>query len=78
MASGQSINFQKSHILFSKHTPINLKHELLSKFHMQELLLSDRYLGLSVFLECSRQQALTVVEERTCSKPQAWKQKLLS
>lgn len=35
MASGQSINLHKSHILFSKHTPPSLKRELLSKFHMQ-------------------------------------------
>lgn len=53
MASGQSINFQKSHILFTKHTPLSLKHELLCKFYMHELLLSNHYLGR--LLERSRQ-----------------------
>lgn len=55
MASGQSINFQKSHIIFSKHTPHVFKQELLHKFHMQELLPSNRYLGPPVLLGLSRQ-----------------------
>lgn len=45
---------------------------------MHELLPSDHYLGLPVLLECSRQQALIVVEDRIRSKNQAWKHKLLS
>lgn len=63
MASGQLINIQKSHILFSKHTPSSLKYEFLSKFHMQELLSSNCCLGLLVLLGRSRKQAIAVVED---------------
>lgn len=38
-ASGQAINFQKSHVFFSKHTPPSLKHDIFENFHMQEMSL---------------------------------------
>lgn len=73
MASSQSINFQKCHSLIRKYTSLGLKYELLSKFHMHELLPSDLYLGLLVLLGCSRQQALAVVKDKIRSKTQSWK-----
>lgn len=50
---GQAIYFQKSHVFFSKHTPPALKHNILQKFHMQEMSSSCKYLGLPIFFGCS-------------------------
>lgn len=53
IATGQSINFFKSYILFSKHT-LHLKWFILDMFHMQQLASFDKYLGLLVLLRHSR------------------------
>ncbi|KAG8650766.1 hypothetical protein MANES_07G070430v8 [Manihot esculenta] len=53
-ASGQCINFSKSHIYFSWMTSSSWKKEILQLFHMQEMRQGDKYLGLLVILGRSK------------------------
>lgn len=78
LASGQSINLSKSHVLFSRNDPFTLKQDILDLFHMDELAASDKYLGLPMLLIRYRQQALLLVEDKIRVKTQSWKCQLLS
>ncbi|CAL5432114.1 unnamed protein product [Camellia sinensis] len=72
-ASGQSINFEKSGILFSANTPEGVKSEITNLLGMSPSIRGTKYLGLSLFWGRSKSEAFGYLIEKVVTKMQGWK-----
>lgn len=77
-ASGQSVNYAKSAISFSKNTPIDLQQHLGSILGVQVVPKHGRYLGLPLFIGRNRGNDLCFIIDKIWKKLQAWKNKSFS
>ncbi|XP_026451335.1 uncharacterized protein LOC113351597 [Papaver somniferum] len=55
--SGQSINYQKSGIAFSKGVPNQLKNEISNILNIKKLAINDNYLGVPLLLQRNKTQS---------------------
>ncbi|XP_042983234.1 uncharacterized protein LOC122312640 [Carya illinoinensis] len=77
-ASGQVLNKEKSSIFFSKNTPLDNQHIILSIAGVKSTGSFDKYLGLPAMVGRSKTTAFHSLIDRTWSKITNWKTKCLS
>jgi hypothetical protein len=64
MCSGQTINFNKSSVLFSKYTSGAMKREILEELNINEEDKTDKYLGLPVYVGRSRMKTFEYIKDK--------------
>lgn len=62
--NGHSINMQKSAIIFSPNTPLDLKNQIAKKMQIDKIDVYDWFLGLPSKFPRSKQQAMNYIAER--------------
>jgi hypothetical protein len=77
-SSGQTINFDKSSVLFSKNTSNASKQEVLSVLHIRAEAKTEKYLGLPVYVGMSKKKVFEYLKDRIWKRIQGWVEKLLS
>lgn len=77
-ASGEEINFQKSEIVFSPNTPVDLQKAIQDEMGMGIMKEATKYLGLPTNWGKSKQQTLSYVRDKILAKLQGWKGVILS
>lgn len=76
--SGQSVNFQKSAILFSSNVRQADRDVLTGILGVQSELDRGKYLGLPSFVGRSKKQVFGFVKDKICKRLQGWKSKSIS
>jgi len=76
--SGQTINKDKSSIMFRKNTKAANKHHLMAGLDITTEARNDKYLGLPVYMGKSKAKTFIYLKERVWKRVQGWKEKLLS
>ncbi|KAK9932560.1 hypothetical protein M0R45_019793 [Rubus argutus] len=77
-ASGQSINYEKSSLVFSTNTPTDLKESIGAVFNIPLDNCTGNYLGLPTHWGRSKRDALAYVRDRVNGKLDGWKSLFLS
>nr|KYP48093.1 Transposon TX1 uncharacterized [Cajanus cajan] len=77
-ASGQSINFQKSEIFYSRNTPNSIRISINSELHITEIIGTDKYLGLPSMIGRKKKALFNQIKDRIWKRIQSWKGKHLS
>ncbi|XP_074378321.1 uncharacterized protein LOC141719854 [Apium graveolens] len=76
--SGQSVNFQKSAILFSSNVPQSERGTLAGILGVSNELQDGKYLGLPSFVGRSKKRVFGFVKDKVCKRLQGWKSKAIS
>lgn len=76
--SGQTINFDKSSVMFSKNTRQSDRQGVLDVLHIRAEARTERYLGLPVYVGVARTQIFEYLKDRIWKRIQGWIEKLLS
>lgn len=77
-ASGQSINLQKSRLIFSSDIPVNVRNSLATVLNIPIWDNVGSYLGVPAEWGRSEIHSLKWIKERVLSKMDGWKEKLLN
>ena len=77
-ASGQSVNLDKTNVVFSKCVATNRRQEIVDTLGVKEVEKHDKYLGLPTIIGKSKKAVFAALKERIWQKIQGWKEKLLS
>ena len=77
-ASGQKVNRSKTALFFSKHTLIEIKHDIKVALGVLETMQYKRYLGLPFFVGKRKKANFSYIKERVWRKLQRWEGRLLS
>jgi hypothetical protein len=78
VCSGQTINFDKSSVMFSRNTSKVKKREVLRELNISEEAKTERYLGLPVYVGRSRLKTFEYLKDRVWKRIQRWKERMLS
>ncbi|KAL6144500.1 hypothetical protein ACLB2K_055192 [Fragaria x ananassa] len=78
LASGQSINYDKSSLFFSPNTPGALRENINMILQINDTPNPGKYLGLPTIWGRSKKEAFGFIRSRLQSKLQGWKQNQLS
>jgi hypothetical protein len=78
VCSGQTINFDKSSVMFSENTSEDRRRQVLTELHISEEAKTVKYLGLPVYVGRSRSKTFEYLLERIWKKIQGWKERMLS
>jgi len=78
LASGQTINRNKSRIFFSPSCPISLQENLARELRVPVLQRCGKYLGIPTDWGRSKRDMFTWLLSRVQSKLEGWKEKLIS
>jgi hypothetical protein len=78
MCSGQTINFNKSSVLFSNYTSGAMKREILQKLNINEEDKTDKYLGLPVYVGRSRMKTFEYMKDKVWRRIRGWMEHMLS
>uniref|UniRef100_A0A8I6XX79 Reverse transcriptase domain-containing protein n=1 Tax=Hordeum vulgare subsp. vulgare TaxID=112509 RepID=A0A8I6XX79_HORVV len=76
--SGQTINVDKSAIMFSKNTKMDIRRKVLDHLGLTKETWNERYLGLSVFVGQSKTKTFAYLKDRMWQCIQGWLEKLLT
>ena len=76
--SGQTINKDKSAILFSANVTNDVKGSFLHHIGITSEVYNEKYFGLPVFIGKSKAKAFAFLKQKIWSRIQGWKEKLLS
>jgi hypothetical protein len=76
--SGQTINFDKSSIMFSSNTRNERRSQVLHELNIRSEARTEKYLGLPVYVGRSRSQTFAYLKDRIWKKIQGWQEKMLS
>ena len=76
--SGQTINKDKSLIMFSINTETAAKESFMEILDISTVASCERYLGLPVYVGCSKRKTFEYLKDRVWKRIQGWKEKLLS
>jgi hypothetical protein len=76
--SGQTVNYDKSSVMFSANTKEWCKKGVLDELHIKAEAKTEKYLGLPVYVSRSRTQTFEYLKERIWNKIQGWKERFLS
>lgn len=76
--TGQTINKEKSAVLFSANTKERNRLQVKQTLHIVKEAMNDRYLGLPVNVGLSKAGTFSYLKDRIWSKIQGWKEKMLS
>jgi hypothetical protein len=78
MCSGQTINFEKSSIMFSNNTSVARRSHVLGELNIRAEARTEKYLGLPVYVGRSRKETFVYLKEKIWKKIKGWKEKMLS
>lgn len=78
ICSGQTINEDKSSVMFSRYTAETDKSELLSTLNINVEARTEKYLGLPIYMGRSKSKNFAYLKDRVWKRIQGWKEKLLS
>jgi hypothetical protein len=78
VCSGQTINFDKSSVMFSRNTSKKMKNEVLRELKISEEAKTERYLGLPVYVGRCRSKIFEYLKDRLWKKIQGWMERMLS
>jgi len=76
--SGQTINKDKSSIMFSRNTETAAKESFMEILDISTVASCERYLGLPVYVGGSKRKTFEYLKDRVWKRIQGWKEKLLS
>ena len=76
--SGQKINKDKTNILFSSNTTLDMKNRIQTILGVPTIRQYEKYIGLPTLVRRAKKQSLIYIKERVWKKLQGWKEKLLS
>jgi hypothetical protein len=76
--SGQTINKDKSSIMFSRNTGTAAKESFMRILNISTEASCERYLGLPVYVGGSKRKMFEYLKDRVWKRIQGWKEKLLS
>ena len=77
-SSGQTINIDKSSIVFTKNTKASDNKKMMQTLKITCEDRNSKYLGMPAFIGKSKKRAFSFIKDRIWSKLQGWKEKLLS
>jgi len=77
-ASGQTVNVQKSNVVFAKGVPTTRREEILITLDMREVLSHEKYLGLPTFVGRSRNKPFLFLKDKIRQHMSVWMDRLLS
>ncbi|GAU17355.1 hypothetical protein TSUD_232310 [Trifolium subterraneum] len=77
-ASGQSINLQKSELFCSRNIPDSVQNSIVNILGVQQVLGTDKYLGLPSMIGRSRKSTFSFIKDRIWKKINSWSSKCLS
>ena len=78
VCSGQTINVDKSSIMFSKNTRRQAKEAMMNTLGLTSQGRNERYLGLPVYVGKSKMKVFEYLKDRVWQKIQGWKERFLS
>jgi hypothetical protein len=78
VCSGQTINFDKSSVMFSENAKVARRKHVLEELHIRAEARTEEYLGLPVYVGRSRAKTFEYLKDRIWRKIQGWKERLLS
>ena len=78
LASGQSINHEKSSIFFSRGCPRGMRESIKTTLDVQNESLSDRYLGMPTDVGHSKNGTFRYLRDRAWENIRGWMEKILS
>ena len=76
--SGQTINKDKSAVLFSRNTRSRDRRDVKDSLQIVKEAMNDRYLGLPVNVGNDRAKTFAYLKDRIWQRIQGWKEKMLS
>ena len=76
--SGQTINKDKSSIMFSQNAKTVDKEQMMTALDIRVEARNDKYLGLLVYMGKSKEKTFAYLKDRVWKRVQGWKEKLLS
>lgn len=77
-ALGQTINYDKSKLIFSKHTPNLIRKIITNELEVKQESNSGKYLGLPSSIRNNKIKLFSYIEDNVDKKLQGWKEKLLN
>lgn len=77
-ASGQKVNLDKSIVVFSRNTTVQVRDEITTILGVVESKKHGKYLGLLAVMGKSKKEVLAHIQERVRKNVKGWKEKLLS
>jgi hypothetical protein len=78
VCSGQTINVEKSSIMFSKNTRNQAKRAMMHRLGLTMEGRNEKYLGLPVYVGKSKMKVFEYLKDRVWKNIQGWKEKFLS
>jgi ribonuclease HI len=78
VSSGQTVNIDKSSVVFSKNTSKEERKKLMARLGINREGWNGKYLGLPVYIGRSRKKTFNYLKERIWQRIQGWKEKMLS
>ncbi|XP_019195700.1 PREDICTED: uncharacterized protein LOC109189546 [Ipomoea nil] len=76
--SGQTINYHKSNICFSRNTQLTDRDLVAAVFGVQQAVNFGKYLGLPAYVERNKHAVFAYVEDKVRQRIGSWNKKLLS
>ena len=76
--SGQLVSVEKSSILFSPNTKVEIREQMCTILNIMMEALNDKYLGLPANVSVGKTDCFKFLIERIVKKISGWKEKLLS
>ncbi|XP_026449582.1 uncharacterized protein LOC113349767 [Papaver somniferum] len=73
--SGQSVNFDKSGLAFSRKVPNNIKCEISNILRIQRMALQDKYLGVPLLLQKNKVESFAPLMDRFSDRQVSWVRK---
>ncbi|KAL0315227.1 UNVERIFIED_CONTAM: hypothetical protein Scaly_2876400 [Sesamum calycinum] len=77
-ASGQMINLDKSLVVFSRNTPLNMRETLANILEVHVETQPTKYLGLPYLIGRNKREIFSSIRERVWQRVGGWKEKILS
>ncbi|XP_045085746.1 uncharacterized protein [Aegilops tauschii subsp. strangulata] len=78
VCSGQSVNYDKSSVMFSKTTGAVQKQQVLAELQIGNVTRSERYLGLPVYVGRNKTKMFEYLKDRMWNRIQGWLERLMS
>ena len=78
ICSGQTINKDKSTVMFSRNTKSSEKNQLMAALGITSEARNEKYLGLPIYMGRSKRRTFEYLKERVWIRIQGWKERLLS
>jgi hypothetical protein len=78
VCSGQTVNYDKSSVMFSENTRSRHRNQVLAALNISSQARTEKYLGLPVHVGRSRKKTFQYLLKRIWKKIQGWKERMLS